>query len=185
MDKENDLIKDTNDIKQRISAYFSKHPRVNMSSYVKDRLDNLLAYNKFKHIFEPRAFKEFNMKPFVRKENKLDAYVGFIIKYGATKYEGSAEYGYDLYKVKTNKGNVYFVVNGVGSSDVIKYTVWTTHFFERYYERIFDRNVKRPSEEQKNKAIIDFIKNILNLCLCPNPLKRPSMSKILELINTV
>ena len=67
MDKENDLIKDTNDIKQRISAYFSKHPRVNMSSYVKDRLDNLLAYNKFKHIFEPRAFKEFTSFGYLRK----------------------------------------------------------------------------------------------------------------------
>ena len=109
--------------------------------------------NKFKRLTEPRARALLDMKPFVRYEKEYDAYLGFLLRYEA---DGLVNTGYDMYKMKSKKGTLYIVRGQDGD-----FTIFTQHFFDRYYQRVIDKSSKIPTEKFREKAIISFIKNIM------------------------
>jgi hypothetical protein len=135
------------------SYYFSNIKQVNYRLYISERLDRIKEINKFKKLTEPRARLLLDMKPFVRYEKEYDGYVGFLLRYQSN---GIAESGYSVYKMKSKKGALYMVKGAEGD-----FSIYTQHFFDRYYQRVIDKSSKIPSDKLREKAIISFIKNIM------------------------
>jgi hypothetical protein len=136
-----------------VKTYYYSLRRVNFKYYIDERLDRIMEINKFKRLTEPRARALLDMKPFVRYEKEYDAYLGFLLRYEA---DGLANTGYDMYKMKSKKGTLYIVRGQDGD-----FTIFTQHFFDRYYQRVIDKSSKIPTEKFREKAIISFIKNIM------------------------
>jgi len=136
-----------------VKKFYNSIKKIDFRFYIDERVDRIMEINKFKKITEPRARAIFDMKPFVRYEKEYDAYGGFILRYES---KGLANIGYDMYKMKSKKGTLYIVKGSKG-----EFTIYTQHFFDRYYQRIIDNSSKIPSEKFREKAIISFIKTVM------------------------
>ena len=139
-----------------IKKYFKTRPTIDEGEYPKERLVRLCELNKFKNIYDKKAFALFNLKPFVRYEKQSDSWAGFIIKYYNETIKGSTIV---MYEMKRPKGTIYFSVEPT----VNRYTIYTAHFFDRYYERLIEPGKKSFSDKTREKSIMHFIKNILSL----------------------
>jgi len=124
---------------------------VNQELYVNDRISSLLFHNKLNK-FDKRSKKIFDKKPFVRKEK--DGYYGaFYILYSGDKTD---IFHIILYESTTrNYGKFYFLFDNDGAVYIFK-----SHFFDRYYDRIFNNNNKTiPNMKNRDISIRDFLKD--------------------------
>lgn len=142
----NQLVKDA-------FNFYSSIKKVPMQYYVDERIDNILAMNKFKSLEQPKAILFFNKRPFTRFEKEYNAYTSFLISF---KEKNSEIIGIDLYKMKSKKGTLYIMKGRKG-----EITIFTQHFFDRYYQRTISLNTNRiPTEKEREKAINKFISSL-------------------------
>jgi putative acetyltransferase len=154
MNKQKALIKE---IRDKIANFREAGLRIDMESYMVMRGLSLMKHGKFKKLDEPKAKKEFHRKPLVRKEKDYNAFTGMIWDY---KPDGEvAPIGMDIYELSGKGGKFYLQINN--PVDEAKYTVWTAHFFERYYQRVISKSEKHPTIKQREEAIKDFMRKSL------------------------
>jgi hypothetical protein len=148
---------DVNSIINYASGHVSKED-LEGNIYISKRLSRVLQINGFRSIEEPRAFREINDKIFVRyeKDSALEGWYGFCLTYYhksffrtfvSIKRVNGLDGHKDLY--------VFSRLNG-------GYIVFTTHFFERYYQRVIDQTARIFNSEKIDKAIKSFIKMLVN-----------------------
>lgn len=114
---------------------------------------------------------DFGHSEIVEDINKIH----YGVRYGTSYFTCPEGYYYEIFSSKSD----------VWSFGICFSILMTGDFPFNGRKRDYYKNAIGLSYSDNVLKSSDFIKNILNLCLCPNPLKRPSMSKILELINTV
>lgn len=145
----------------RIIKYASghvSHTDLDGKFYMAGRLARIMQINGFKSISEPRAFREINGKIFVRyeKEPSLDGWYGFCLDY---YHKSFIETFVSIKRINGMDGHkdlyVWSRLNG-------RYIIFTTHFFERYYQRVIDANARIFNSEKIDKAIKHFIKMLIN-----------------------
>jgi hypothetical protein len=69
-----------------------------------------------------------------------------------------------LYELSTSKyGKFYFTINPPNEVTDFTFSVFKSHFFDRYYDRVFNNNVKSiPTVKHREESIRDFLKNLVS-----------------------
>lgn len=142
------------DVIQKIKSYIHSNKMIRDEDYKEHRLTNLLYHNKIRDLLDKRAFKIFHKKPFFRQEED-NIYTSFVVAY--TKKGSNKGYHSEciiLYEMSTPNGRIFFTLP---KKDMC--SVFTSHFFNRYYQRVFNTNTI-PHGKEKINCIKDLINGI-------------------------
>lgn len=146
------------EIDQKIHSLYKSGKIIISDEYSKDRVSSLLYHNKLRSLFDKKAFNIFQLKPFFRKEN---GYYGcFMVSYIKKEFFVKTVI---LYELSTSKyGKFYFSINLPNEVNDYTFSVYKSHFFDRYYDRVFNNNEKSiPTVKHREESIRDFMKNLV------------------------
>lgn len=143
------------DIIQRVKKFLYSKSTMSSEDYFISRMRSLMFHNNIDNLNTKKAEKIFHDKPFVRKE-KDGSYGGFFIHYKGG-YNKFSHFSQIYYELSTPYGKIY--IEERKEKDEVY--IYTSHFFDRYYDRTFNGGVKSiPTIKKRDISIKDYLKNM-------------------------